>query len=211
MVITILDKSRNELTTLPVLPSTSTHLYYYNNQLTTLPVLPSTLTHLYCGSNRLTTLPILPNTLIHLDCGSNQLTTLPVLPSTLKYLDCKNNQLTTLPVLPRTLKYLDCNNNQLTTLPVLPRTLTDLYCDDNTLIWCYAIKDAEIAGLNKYKVAKIHRIICKYYARNAAAALIQCNCESWLDKPITNDGKMGIRVRVGMKVMGHDVGLFPPQ
>ena len=137
--------------------------------------------------------------------------TLPVLPSTLKELQCYDNQLTTIPVLPSTLEVFDCSDNQLTTIPVLPSTLEVFFCRDNPLLWCKAIKDAEDAGLNKYKVAKIHRIVCKYYARNTAAALIHRNCESWLDKPITNDGKMGIRVRVGMKVMGHDVGLFPPQ
>ena len=181
------------------------------NQLTILPMLPSTLTILKCGDNQLTTLPVLPRTLTELNCHNNQLTTLPVLPSTLTALFCSNNKLTTLPILPNTLTHMGCQNNRLTILPVLPNTLTLLECEDNPLIWCHAVKDAERAGLNKLKVAKIHRMICKYNARNTAVALIQRNCESWLDKPITNDAKMGIRVRVGMKAMGHDIELFPPQ
>jgi Leucine-rich repeat (LRR) protein len=58
-------------------------LYCYNNQLTSLPLIPSTLKILYCYNNQLTSLPLLPSTLEILWCSNNKLTCLPLLPSTL--------------------------------------------------------------------------------------------------------------------------------
>ena len=128
-----LDVSDMDLTTLPSLPSTLTHLVCANNQLTTLPPLPSSITHLICTNNQLTSLPILPSTLIYLGCDLNQLTSLPPLPPTLIHLFCASNQLKKLPMLPSTITLLYCGHNQLTTLPALPKSLKLLYCNYNQL------------------------------------------------------------------------------
>jgi hypothetical protein len=81
------------------------------NQITTLPVLPAGLTVLKCNSNQLTALPGLPDRLTVLSCYNNQLTSLPKLPEILTKLDCDNNQLTTLPELPTSLIELWCGKN----------------------------------------------------------------------------------------------------
>ena len=46
-------------------------LYCYSNQLTSLPTLPKTLTHLSCSGNQLTFLPVLPKSLIHFQYYNN--------------------------------------------------------------------------------------------------------------------------------------------
>ena len=78
-----IDCSQNNLTVLPTLPNSLTHLCCHNNKLTLLPTLPNSLIHLNCAQNRLTVLPILPNSLIDLMCYDNLLNIIPVLPKSL--------------------------------------------------------------------------------------------------------------------------------
>lgn len=47
--------------------------------------------------------------------------------------------------------------------------------------------------------------------REKAAKVIQQGCENWLNAPKTKDGKMGIRLRVGMREMTGYNELYPPQ
>ena len=126
-----LDISGMGLTTLPILPSSLTHLHCDLNQLTNIPVLPERLKYLGCAYNQLKTLPILPPTLTNLYCSYNQLVTLPAFPPNLTEACCSYNQYTILPVLPETLTHLGCAFNQLKTLPVLPPKLIALYCPCN--------------------------------------------------------------------------------
>jgi len=120
-----LDCAYNQLTSLPALPNSLTHLYCYNNQLTSLPTLPNSITHLYCYNNPLTSLPTLPSSLTELSCMSNQLTSLPTLPNSLAWLKCTFNQLTSLPSLPNLLIGLNCENNQISCFPNLPLSITN--------------------------------------------------------------------------------------
>jgi hypothetical protein len=126
--------NHNQLTALPVLPTSLTRLYCYNNQLTALPELPDNLTRLDTRSNSLTALPELPASLTEIDCGINDLIVLPELPDSLTKLFCDGNNLTTLPELSDSLSKIDCRGNQLTTLPELPSNLTELKCSENKLI-----------------------------------------------------------------------------
>jgi uncharacterized repeat protein (TIGR01451 family) len=130
----ILNCNLNQLTSLPVLPSSLEKLSCGNNLLTSLPALPNSLIDLDCIGNSLSNLPVLPNSLNNLICENNQLTSLPVLPSSLEKLFCGVNQLTSLPALPNSLTILDFNLNQITSLPALPNSLTGLYCYNNQLI-----------------------------------------------------------------------------
>lgn len=43
-----------------------------------------------------------------------------------------------------------------------------------------------------------------------AVRVIQMHCEKWLDAPKTRDGKMGIRLRVGMRYASGYNDLYPP-
>ncbi|MDW8417878.1 MAG: T9SS type A sorting domain-containing protein [Chitinophagales bacterium] len=128
-----LDCSGNQLTNLPALPGSMQKLYCNNNQLTNLPTLPAYLLDLICSYNQLTNLPSLPGSLERIKCNNNQLTSLPVLPNSLITLDCSNNQLAGLPNLPVNIVYLSCYNNQLTSLPALPGLLKTLDCSNNQI------------------------------------------------------------------------------
>jgi len=88
-----LDCSNNNLTNLPELPESLTHLYCYNNNLTSLPKLPKSLIKLWCFNNNSTSLPELPKSLTHLFCVNNNLKRLPELPESLRFLHCYNNNL----------------------------------------------------------------------------------------------------------------------
>lgn len=143
----------NNLTTLPLLPSTLQQLFCETNYISNLPQLPSTLTLLSCLNNNLASLPTLPSSLNWLNCNNNQLTSLQAISSSLTYLNCSNNQLSTLPALPSSLIFLSCDYNllsnlpalpssmqtitcrfnQLSSLPILPNSLTNLLCDNNQL------------------------------------------------------------------------------
>ena len=105
----------------------------YNTNLTYLPKLPESLTHLFCSVNNLTFLPELPESLTNLSCYNNKLKSLPKLPESLTNLYCKNNQLSSLPELPESLKELFCGGNELEYLPELPNSLIELYCYSNNL------------------------------------------------------------------------------
>ncbi len=104
-----------------------------HNQLSSLPVLPSTLMQLDCGYNLFTTLPILPPNISNLNMEYNELTSLTVLPPALNTLNLNSNQLSALTTLPSGLVILRCSNNQLTALPTLPSNLAHLVCDNNQL------------------------------------------------------------------------------
>ena len=41
--------------------------------------------------------------------------------------------------------------------------------------------------------------------QDMAARIIQRGCLNWIDKPVTNDGKYGISVRIGLNVIGNNV------
>ena len=126
-------------------------------------------------------------------------------------LDCSDKRLTTLQQLPNSLTILWCDNNQLTSLPLLPNSLTYLNCVGNPLIWCSKIQDSKRCGLDPNKVARIHRIICKYLARQLASRVIQRNCRRWIDLPVTKDSKLGIALRIGLKSFCSYEELVPPQ
>ena len=133
LMVTQLYCAHNQLTALPVLPSSLTELSCSENKLTTLPELPASLTDLNCWRNQLTALPELPARLTELSCSGNQITTLPELPASLTVIYCAYNDLTALPELPASLTALYCDRNKLTTLPELPAKLTELYCSENQL------------------------------------------------------------------------------
>ncbi len=144
----------NNLTTLPSLPSTLTHLDFWNNQIISIPNLPASLTSLYCSNNpNMTSIPALPaglteyygsgNPLLPLpsfpgslvtcainDCG---LTSFPILPNGLETLHIGNNPIGTILNLPPSLKILSCYNSNLTALPVLPTGLENLQCGWNNI------------------------------------------------------------------------------
>ncbi|MEO8087566.1 MAG: T9SS type A sorting domain-containing protein [Bacteroidota bacterium] len=144
----------NQLTSLPILPTSLTTLICGENQfsvignlpsslsifsctynqLTSLPNLPSTLTELICNQNPLTTLPTLPPSLTYIRCFACNITSLPILPASLSYLDCFTNYLDSLPNLPSALTHLDCHNNLLSSLPTLPSSITYLDCSYNDSI-----------------------------------------------------------------------------
>ena len=197
--VTKLVITNTRITSLPALPSGLTYLDCCSNQLTSLPALPSGLTKLGCWINQLTSLPTLPSGLTVLYCAENQLTSLPALPSGLTKLGCWINQLTSMPVLPNGLTELECSENQLTSLPALPSGLMKLDCSGNPIVWCQRIKDAKRAGLDSKKMALLLRLVCKAIAREEAVTSIQWNCDRWLDAPVTNDGRLGILLRIGMR------------
>ena len=188
----------NQLTSLPALPSGLTTLGCHSNRLTSLPTLPRGLTELYCSENKLVSLPALPSGLTKLWCSRNQLASLPTLPNGLTQLVCVSNQLTSIPTLPSGLKQLWCWRNQLTSLPALPNGLTKLDCQRNQIVWCERIKDAKRIGIDTKKTALLLRFACKAIARQEAVTFIEWNCERWLEAPVTNDGRMGILLRMGM-------------
>jgi Leucine-rich repeat (LRR) protein len=202
----------SQITSLPPLPPTLQELHCSRNQLTSLPPLPPTLKTLKFSDNQLTSLPPLPPTLHTLFCIDNNLPSLPPLPSTLHTLNCQYTQLTSLPPLPHTLQELDCCGNQLTSLPPLPPTLQKLYCGANPISIC-SLKDVRRVPLNKQQIsiiAKCYRLACRHIARKEATLLIQRNLKNWIDKPITNDGRLGIAMRIGMRKCIWDFSKFNP-
>ncbi len=48
------------------------------------------------------------------------------------------------------------------------------------------------------KIKNCQRIV-RRWRRNKAAKIIQKGCDHWLSKPITKDGKLGIKLRIGLK------------
>ena len=190
-----------KVTVCPRIPNDVTKLIIANTHLTSLPSLPIRLKKFLCKDNSfLTSLPALPSGLTELDCWGNQLTSLPTLPSGLTKLVCSSNQLTSLPTLPSGLKELYCGNNQLTSLPSLPSGLETLGGSSmgKRSVWCERIKDAQRIGLNPKKTALLLRFACKAIAQQEVK-LIQRDCDRWLDAPVTNDGRLGILLRIGMR------------
>jgi hypothetical protein len=88
-----------------------------NTQLSTLPTLPDSLTHLNCSYTRLCVLPTLPRSLRELRCQHTQLRTIPPLPQSMYYLDCCSTMIRTLPTIPldpyRFFGSLRCANTRL--------------------------------------------------------------------------------------------------
>jgi Leucine-rich repeat (LRR) protein len=98
-VITRLDvenKNVNNLTGLNGFPSL-TFLKCSRNNLTSLPALPSKLNYFECNGNALTQLPTLPNSLGTLYCHNNNITSLPALPYNLQFLRLDDNRISCLP------------------------------------------------------------------------------------------------------------------
>ena len=114
-------------------PEGTTKIIYNKRELTELPPLPNTLTHLYCSDNKLKSLPNLPNGLHYLDCNNNDLTALPPLPDSITYMYCNHNQLKEFPNLSNMLENLECKHNELKILPPLPPNIRNLYCSNNQL------------------------------------------------------------------------------
>jgi Leucine-rich repeat (LRR) protein len=121
------------ITSLPELPPTVTHLWCYHVPLTSLPTLPPSLITLDCTGTNITSLPELPSSLTHLYCIDTSLTCLPELPSGLRTLGCMETNITSLPKLPPTLVELLCAITPLTSLPILPSGLQTLYCCDTQI------------------------------------------------------------------------------
>ncbi|EDW2496787.1 E3 ubiquitin--protein ligase [Salmonella enterica subsp. enterica serovar Oranienburg] len=131
--ITILFIPRNNLTSLPALPSGLRELSVSYNRLTSLPPLPSGLWKLSVFNNQLTSLPPLPSGLQTLWAYHNQLPSLPGLPPGLRDLSVSHNQLASLPALPSGLRALWVSHNQLPSLPALPSELRALWISHNQL------------------------------------------------------------------------------
>ena len=130
----VLTCHRNHLISLPPLPKGLHTLLCSSNQLRSLPTLSTlpSLRVLECDYNLLTTLPELPASLQDFTCGKNRITSLPPLPNLIE-LDCSCNQLHSLPPLPASLRSIDCTANHLHWLPELPERLCVLYCKENPL------------------------------------------------------------------------------
>lgn len=187
-----------------------TFLDLKKSNISTLQELPRNLRQLDCSSSNLTSLDGLPQTIIQLNCADNKLTTIDQLHDGLKYFFCAKNQLVSISRLPESICYFSCCHNQLIFLPKLPDKC-DVNGVDNPWIWSARVRDAPKVGLSMNKVAKIQIILCKYYARQAFKKLFGRYIDNWLDKPVTSDGRLGIRVRIGLReVCGHQ-SLYPPQ
>jgi hypothetical protein len=123
----------NQLTGFPALPANLEMLDFTGNyDITVMPALPSTLTHLsfaYCG---VTELGNLPESLIYLDGSNNQISSITDLPAGLITLECSGNTLTAFE-LPSALKSLNCTACGLTSLPELPNSLILLSCPYNSI------------------------------------------------------------------------------
>lgn len=188
----------NKLICLPPLPHSLTYICCHKNKLTSLPPLPPSLLHLCCSENEITVIPPLPQTLKHFECFKNKLTCLPTLPEGLTHLYCQDNHLISLPTLPSTLIRLDCTKNNFTFMPAVP-FYCDVYYVDNPLIWCENVRRAPRFNLKINKVAMIHVILGKYYARLWFKERLGKYIDKWLDAPVTNDGKLGIRLRINLQ------------
>ena len=144
--LTVSGKSITDLTGINYF-SILTSLDCSNNQITSLPGLPNSLKTLYCASNKfsgtltvagfnaLTSLDVSYNTgLTTLNCYGNALTWLKYDGcSALKTLDCANNKFSSLPSLPSSVTKFNCSANQLTSMPALPSGLQELSCAVNKL------------------------------------------------------------------------------
>ena len=148
-----LDCSNNNLTSIPVLPTSLRNLYAGLNQIDTITNLPDSLETLNCNSNLIVSVPTLPSTLTTLKLNSNlvlgtlvlpsgivnaefehnQIDSLGTLPSSLVNLKLGDNNLSVLPLLPANLSYLSCFSNNLVTLPLMPSSLVYLNANTNLI------------------------------------------------------------------------------
>jgi len=91
--------SGNDLTEIPVLPTTLTFLDASNNNITALPTLPSGLVSLFMANNSITNFPPWPSALVTLDLANNTLNSFTVWetenvdPCLITYLNVTNNGL----------------------------------------------------------------------------------------------------------------------
>ena len=160
---------RNALTRLYYSSCPLTMFSCVRNQLTSLPTMPSSIETIYCGANKFTTLSIAGysnlswleasgnTSLTKLDCHGNALTYLRVSGCTsLETLDCSQNLLASdrfksynfsnCPAI----KYFDCSNNALETLDVSA-------CSNLQTLDCYY---NNLTSLNVEGLAKLIRIDC---------------------------------------------------
>ena len=121
----------NTITNWSTLPSSITYFVVELSQITSLPQLPPSLTHLQCDNNKLSSLSALPATLNYLDFSDNMVTSFPILSTSLDTLICGGNQLTSLPALPDSLVFFDCSFNNINCLPLLPAKLQSLQILNN--------------------------------------------------------------------------------
>ena len=150
--MTKLDCSKTGVTNISISGCTAlTSLICYKNDIATLPTLPSTLQSLDCSDNRITSLPSLPSTLTYLDCDNNQITSLPTLPSGIETIYAQNNKFTSVNTLDCTkLKALDLRyNTSLTSVGVSRNyALTSLY-----LSGCPALTSLSMQSLSSFNFA----------------------------------------------------------
>jgi len=126
--VTHIEFSSTSNTSLPELPPTLRRLDVINMQITSLPALPPTLEMLYISNvPMITSLPALPPTLeiLHVE-DAKMITSLPALPPNLKKLKLYYTGVTSLPALPSRLDELEVRVTPITRLPALPNTLTVL-------------------------------------------------------------------------------------
>ena len=99
-----------------------------NLNITSLPPIPLSTTHLILRNTQVTSLPEpLPPNLILLDISDTRITRLPELPDTLRFLFLFNTGVTSLPEsLPPNLEQLSVSDTGITQLPELPRSLFSL-------------------------------------------------------------------------------------
>jgi Leucine-rich repeat (LRR) protein len=188
--------------------------YTLTNNNAHIPI-PLNVTHLTVEGNFSNGLPPLPKCLEVLHCYDNQLQYLPPLPNSVEYLYCNDNQLQFLPPLPNSLINLYCHRNQLQYLPPLPKSLKELDCHGNSIVVCHPkntwrLKRIDI-HLDTQKMAKIYVYAATYLARQRALRVIKRNLHNWIDKPITNDGRLGITVRLGLRNACHQTTKWNPE
>jgi len=217
----VFDCSGIDVSVLPALPVVLRKLYCSSSLLLELPELPEGLQELVINNTRIKKLPKLPETLTRLSCDFTAITELPSLPRSLTELSCQYCRISTLPELPPGLEKLDISNTFIQRIPPLPSSMSQLFfyhtnvkylssriptnCyirpDDFALNWCFQsdMNKVEVDKKAQQRYAACLRLASKVIAKRTAVSLIQRNVRNWIDKPICNDGKLGIAVRLGMR------------
>jgi hypothetical protein len=121
----ILDVSYSDITKLPILPTTVTHLYIAGNKLTHV-VLHEGLQVLHCEMNPLEAI-VLPSTLRSLYCTGCPISTLDTLPTGLKELYAGHWKLQTITQLPSTLERLHIEAIMSLKIHAFPPMLKTIY------------------------------------------------------------------------------------
>jgi Leucine-rich repeat (LRR) protein len=194
-------------------------LYLSYKNLTKIPKdLPDSLLELYCHYNQISKLENLPKSLQRLTCYSNQISKLENLPKSLQTLTCYSNQISKLENLPESLQELWCRDNKISKLEKLPRCLDYIifdkdkikFIDDLSIHYfnsndCYYYK-----GIKKYQVFRRFQMRIKWRLQKKllAAEFIHEKCYNWVWKGITKDNKEGINIRIQMKFLREEYGMF---